>query len=196
MAFQFEAMALSGVISIEPQRYQDARGSFCELFKSALFQEHGIPGHFAQINRSVSRQDVLRGLHYQLLPSAQGKLVMVVKGEICDVVVDIRQGSASYGRWLALRLDAQQGRMLYVPEGFAHGFCVLSGEAEVIYCCTAPYVPALERGIIWNDPDLAIDWPVQLPVLSGKDALYPRLRDAENNFSYVPALSEGGQTAE
>ena len=142
---------------------------------------------FVQDNISYSRQHVLRGLHYQLSPAAQGKLVLAVHGVIFDAVVDIRRGSPTYGNWVGATLDSAHGpQLLYVPPGFAHGFCVLSDQASVAYKATAEYVPAMERGIGWNDPALKIAWPIDTPILNERDAALPTLAAADNDFVYAP----------
>ncbi len=128
---------------------------------------------------------VLRGLHYQKPPQAQGKLVMVLSGEVFDVAVDIRRGSPTYGRWVGETLSAENGRMLWIPVGFAHGFCVLSERADVVYLVTAEYAPDLDRGIRWNDPEIGIRWPVDEPLLSPKDARLPLLREADQDFVFA-----------
>lgn len=155
-----------------------------EIYKRSEFFAHGIQEHFVQDNYSHSTYGVLRGLHYQRPPNAQGKLVYVQQGEIFDVVVDIRKGSPTYGKWIGVTLSDQNRKMLYLPKGFAHGFCVLSNTADVIYKVSAEYAPESEGGILWNDPDLAIHWPVRSPVLSRKDAQLPLLRELEPVFSY------------
>jgi dTDP-4-dehydrorhamnose 3,5-epimerase len=172
------------VILVETQRFIDARGFFAETYKRSSFSERGIPDLFVQDNYSHSVRGVLRGLHYQKYPKAQAKLVRVIGGEIFDVAVDIRRGSPSYGRWVSAVLSATKGEMLYVPVGFAHGFCVLSDEADVAYKVTEEYAPEVERGIMWNDPDLAIPWPVRTPILSPEDAALPWLREADNDFVF------------
>jgi dTDP-4-dehydrorhamnose 3,5-epimerase len=144
----------------------------------------GINGHLVQDNYSRSAKGVLRGLHYQKAPKAQGKLVMAMQGSIYDIAVDIRKGSPFYGKWTGVELSAENRLMFYVPPGFAHGFQVLSDTADVMYKCTDEYSPAEDRGIIWNDPDINIAWPLNDPVLSGKDKVHPLLREADNNFSY------------
>jgi dTDP-4-dehydrorhamnose 3,5-epimerase len=179
----FHRLAIPEVILIEPRTIQDERGFFREIFKSAEFTAMGIH-HFVQENHSRSTHRVLRGLHYQLLPQAQGKLVMVPQGKIFDVAVDIRRGSPTYGKWVGQELSETNGHMLFVPVGFAHGFCVMSEGADVIYKMTAEYAPLLERGIRWNDPELQIEWTVENPILSPKDSQLPLLRDAENNFVF------------
>jgi dTDP-4-dehydrorhamnose 3,5-epimerase len=137
-----------------------------------------------QDNFSSSKRHALRGLHYQKSPKAQGKLVAVASGHIFDVAVDIRQGSPSYGRWLGVELSDENHNMVYVPPGFAHGFCVLSAEASVVYKTTAEFAPDFERGIVWNDRELAIRWPTDSPILAPKDAALPTFRQADNNFRF------------
>lgn len=176
MTLKYAEQGLSGVLLIEPQVFEDARGFFMETYHRVKYKEAGIDRLFVQDNLSHSRRNTLRGLHYQLR-HPQGKLIYVVAGEILDMVVDIRRGSPTFAKWLGIRLSAQDRRQLYVPEGFAHGFCVLSEFADVIYKCTDLYAPGDEYGILWSDPDLAIPWPVVSPILSPKDAIYPCLRD-------------------
>lgn len=168
---------LPGVLLIEPRVFPDARGSFVETFHAQRYADAGVPGPFVQDNRSVSRRGTLRGLHAQRA-RPQGKLVGVVVGEIHDVVVDLRPDSPAYGRWYGVTLRADPYVQLFVPPGFAHGFCVLSATATVDYKVTAPYDPADEVRIAWDDPDLAIAWPVAAPDLSEKDRAAPRLVDA------------------
>jgi dTDP-4-dehydrorhamnose 3,5-epimerase len=182
MPFQFHRLEIPEVVLIEARQFGDARGFFAETYKHSEFAAHGIAATFVQDNWSHSARGVLRGLHYQKQPQSQGKLVMTVRGSIFDVAVDIRQGSPAYGKWVAEVLSADNLRMLYVPEGFAHGFCVLSEEADVLYKVTAEYALELDRGIIWNDPQIGIEWPTQEPLLSEKDAALPLLRDADNDF--------------
>ncbi len=182
MPFTFTRLAIPDVILVEPRVFGDARGFFLETYKHSAFAEAGIPPHFVQTNHSHSTRGVLRGLHYQKLPAAQGKLVMAVRGEIFDVAVDIRRGSPTYGQWVGERLSAANHRLLYIPPGFAHGFCVLSEEADVIYQVTAEYAPEHDRGIRWNDPEIGIAWPIAAPILSPKDATQPLLHEADNNF--------------
>jgi len=184
MPFRFERLEIPDVILIEAKAFEDARGFFMEIYKRSEFEANGIPHGFVQDNHSHSVHGVLRGLHYQKHPKAQGKLVFVIRGEIFDVAVDIRQGSPTYGRWVSVTLSAKNRRMLYVPVGFAHGFCVLSEEADVVYKVTSEYAPELDRGIVWNDPELSIRWPIQQPILSPKDAQLPLLREADNDFIY------------
>lgn len=184
MPFDFRPLAIPGLVLIEPKTYGDGRGMFFEVYKHSDFVRSGIPDHFVQDNFSRSIRGVLRGLHYQLDPKAQGKLVRCVSGRIFDVAVDVRKGSPTFGRWEAQELSRENGLMLFVPAGFAHGFLTLSDTAEVLYKCTAEYSPAHDRGIIWNDPDISVPWAVTDPLLSDKDRVHPRLRDAENNFRY------------
>jgi dTDP-4-dehydrorhamnose 3,5-epimerase len=184
MPFKFSRMSIPDVVLIEPQVFSDPRGFFVELFKASEFQANGVPTAFVQVNHSLSKKNVLRGLHYQLNPKAQAKLISVVRGEIFDVTVDIRRGSPTYGQWTADRLSGANKKMLFIPEGFAHGFCVLSDEAEVIYYSSREYAPQLERNILWNDPRIGIVWPVKGPLLSSKDAGGAFLSGAENNFEF------------
>jgi dTDP-4-dehydrorhamnose 3,5-epimerase len=179
------AQEISDVVLIEPTVFEDARGSFVERYRRTEFLYAGITDVFVQDNYSHSGPNVLRGLHYQKMPKAQGKLVSVILGEIFDVAVDIRRGSPTFGRWTSVTLSAKNHRMLYIPVGFAHGFCVRGDRAVVCYKLTAEYAPDLDRGILWNDPDLGIEWPVREPVLSSKDAHLPTFRDADNDFVYT-----------
>lgn len=155
-----------------------------ETYKRSEFAAQGIEDIFVQCNHSKSARGILRGLHYQRNPEAQGKLVRALAGEIYDVVVDLRCGSPTYGKWLAVVLSAENKQMLYVPAGFAHGYCVTADDAEVSYMTTAEYAPECEAGVIWNDPALNIDWPIAEPILSARDRAWPRLRDADSNFRY------------
>jgi len=168
--------SLEGVVIIEPDRFEDDRGFFMETYHRERYAKSGIGPVFVQDNLSFSIRGSLRGLHYQF-PAAQAKLVLVIKGDIFDVAVDIRRESRTFGQWTWARLSDENSQQVYIPEGFAHGFCVLSETALVMYKCTAVYAPASEGGVLWNDPDLDISWPVSEPLLSGKDRLHPRLRD-------------------
>lgn len=170
------ATALPGCLVVEPRVFEDARGWFHESWNRERYAGHGIGPDFVQSNVSHSAPGVLRGLHHQW-PNPQGKLVGVLEGEIYDVAVDIRPGSPHYGRWTAVILSAQNRRQLWIPEGFAHGFVVLEGPALVSYLCTRAFDADADAAIAWDDPDLAIDWPVAEPLLSAKDAAAPRLRD-------------------
>ncbi|MCC7211468.1 MAG: dTDP-4-dehydrorhamnose 3,5-epimerase [Candidatus Brocadia sp.] len=184
MPFSFKKLAIPEVLLIEPKVFPDARGIFAELYKYPDFFHGGITKQIVQINYSRSEKYVLRGLHYQKNPMAQGKIMRVLSGEIFDVAVDIRQGSPSYRKWVGEILSSEKMNMLYIPEGFAHGFCVLSEIAEICYQCTNTYSPEHERGILWNDPEVAIPWPLNNPILSEKDAHFPFLKDTDNNFIY------------
>lgn len=164
------------VFLIKPRVFRDARGFFLETYHAAKLSQLGIHDHFVQDNQSQSGKNTLRGLHYQL-QHPQAKLCRVVRGQILDVAVDIRRGSPTFGRWVSALLSAENMHQIYVPVGFAHGFVVLSDEAECLYKCSDFYDPADERGVFWGDPDLRIDWPVSDPILSEKDARYPRLSD-------------------
>ncbi len=168
---------IDGLLIIEPKVFADPRGVFYEVYSENRYNEHGIP-RFVQDNHSVSKKGVLRGLHYQV-NSGQNKLVRVTQGEIFDVAVDIRKQSPTYGNWWGLSLSEMNNLQLYIPVGFAHGFCVLSESAEVLYKCSDYYSPEDERGILWSDPDLAIDWPIKDPILSEKDAVYPLLVNSD-----------------
>ena len=182
MPFQFHRLEIPDIVLVEAQSFGDHRGYFLETYRMSSFSTNGISDAFVQDNLSHSHHGVLRGLHYQNHPKAQGKLVTVLKGEIFDVAVDIRKGSLTYGRWVGMTLSADCYRMLYVPVGFAHGFCVMSEEATVSYKATEEYAPDLERGIAWNDPDIGIRWPIESPILSAKDAQLPLLNEADNSF--------------
>jgi dTDP-4-dehydrorhamnose 3,5-epimerase len=184
MAFRFTQLVIPGVMQVEGDVFTDERGFFTELYRGSRFKLHGIVADFVQDNHSRSRRRVLRGLHYQKQPRAQAKLVAVLRGQIYDVAVDIRRGSPTYGHWVGAVLSEENRRVLYIPEGFAHGFCVLSDEADVVYKVSREYDPDLDRGIVWNDPNMGIEWPVSDPILSEKDAALPRLADADNNFVY------------
>jgi len=168
---QVSKTPIDGLLTIEPKIFADPRGMFYEVYSESRYEEHGI-SCFVQDNHSISKKGVVRGLHYQVNPG-QNKLVRVTRGEIFDVAVDIRKQSPTYGKWWGLSLSETNNFQLYIPIGFAHGFCVLSELAEVLYKCSDYYSPENERGILWNDPDLAIDWPVKDPILSKKDAVYP-----------------------
>jgi len=183
MAFTFTRLDIPDVILIEPKAFGDDRGYFLETYKRSAFSEQGIPD-FVQSNHSHSTYGVLRGLHYQKDPMAQGKLVSAIYGEIFDLGVDIRKGSPTYGKWVGALLSPENHRLLYIPPGFAHGFCVLSAEADVIYQVTQEYSHEHDRGILWNDPDIQIKWPIDEPLLSPKDSNQPLLKDADNDFVY------------
>ncbi len=168
--------ALPGVLLIEPRVFGDARGFFLERYHAGRYAEAGIPGPFVQDNHSRSERGILRGLHFQK-QHPQGKLVEVVRGAVYDVAVDVRPGSATFGRWAAAVLSDENHHQLWVPPGFAHGFVVLSDAADFLYKCTDVYHPEDEGGVAWDDPDLGIAWPVEAPRLSDKDRALPRLKD-------------------
>jgi dTDP-4-dehydrorhamnose 3,5-epimerase len=184
MPFKFEKLEIPDLCLVEPKVYRDPRGFFAEIYHLDEFVTAKIAGSFTQVNHSRSGRGVVRGLHYQKNPAAQGKLVRVLAGEIFDVAVDIRKGSPFYGRWVGIRLNALDMKMLYVPEGFAHGFSVISDSAEVEYFCTRDYSPKNERGIHYADTELGIDWQTAKPVVSQKDMQNPPLKLADNNFIY------------
>lgn len=180
-----ERLALPDVILLTPPKFGDERGFFSETFNAARAAEAGIAAPFVQDNQSLSRQrGVVRGLHCQLDPHAQGKLVRCVRGAIWDVAVDARTGSATYGRWVAAELSAANWQQLWVPPGFLHGFCTLEEDTEVIYKVTSLYDRGAERGVLWNDPALGIDWPIAAheAVLSEKDAVLPGFEAARGWF--------------
>lgn len=182
MPFAFTPTEIPEVLLVQPRSFPDGRGFFKEMYRDSDFKLRGCAATMVQTNMSHSVGPVLRGLHYQLNPVAQAKLVAVLAGEIFDVAVDIRKGSPTFGKWAARRLSGENHQMLYIPEGFAHGFCLLSDSADIVYQMTAEYAPQLERGIIWNDPVIAVDWPVAYPFLSERDRKLPCLNDAEMNF--------------
>jgi len=185
MPFAFKKLDIPGLVLIEPKVFEDGRGFFMETYKMPDFAAGGIKGSFLQENHSRSSKGVLRGLHYQNPPFAQGKLVRVIRGEIFDVSVDIRRSSPTWGKWLGLILSEENKNILYVPTGLAHGFCVLSKIAEVIYKTTNVYSAESEAGVIWNDEELNIEWPVKEPILSEKDRKLPSLKNADIRFYYA-----------
>ena len=174
---KFIETPLPGVILIEPTIYADGRGFFMETYHAERFAAAGIADPFVQDNHSRSRRGVLRGLHYQE-PQPQGKLVRCTAGALFDVAVDIRRGSAYFGKWFGREISAENRLMMWIPPGFAHGFCALTDEADLVYKCTSVYRPEWDRSLAWNDPEIAIEWPLRDPILSPKDAAAPRLRDA------------------
>lgn len=184
MAFAFEKTKLPGVIIIRPQVFGDSRGYFIETYKKQLFAEAGIDKEFVQDNESSSTKGVLRGLHFQK-SHTQGKLVRVTHGEVFDVAIDVRPGSETYGQWVGVTLSSQKKNMVYIPEGFAHGFLVLSDTAEFAYKCTDVYDPASEGGIPWNDPAINVEWPeLNIPYkTSEKDEKHPSF--TEQDFSWA-----------
>ena len=180
-----EKLAIQEVLLLTPPRFRDSRGFFSETWNQARYADAGIPGPFIQDNHAVSNgRGVVRGLHCQIGPNAQGKLVRVVKGAIWDVAVDIRLGSPTYGQHAGAELSAENWSQLWCPPGFLHGYCTLTEGTEVIYKVTAPYDRAAERGVIWNDPDLNLPWPIapHEAILSEKDSVLPRLEDCDRWF--------------
>ena len=174
---KFTPLEIPDVILVEPDVHGDARGFFTETFHAAKYRAGGIDRAFVQDNFSHSRRGILRGMHYQL-KRPQAKLVYVVSGEVFDVAVDVRAGSPTFGRWCGRVLSGENHHQMFVPEGFAHGFCVLSETASFLYKCSALYDPADERGIAWNDPEIGIPWPLTDVLLSARDRQLPRLREA------------------
>jgi len=177
MSFSFNKLEIPDLKLITSKIFTDDRGFFLEHYKKSDFMRNGITKEFMQCNHSHSSKGVLRGLHYQQEPYAQAKLVRCIKGQIFDVAVDIRKNSPTFAKWIGLYLSEENKKMLYIPEGFAHGFYTVSDVAEIIYSVTKEYHPQSERGIIWNDPNLNIDWPTTNIILSEKDRLLPVLRN-------------------
>jgi len=190
MPFKFNKLAIKDVVQIETIKFKDDRGFFEEAYKIPDFKNFGINLNIKQINISHSSKGVLRGLHYQLDPFVQAKLVRVISGAIYDVAVDLRVGSQTFGKWVGAILSANEKNMLFIPEGFAHGFEVLSDTADFEYYCSNIYAPEYERGIIYNDSFLNINWHTQEPVLSKKDLAYPVFEDAEHNFEHKIITNE------
>lgn len=184
MPFTFLPTRIADVLVIEPRIFPDERGFFMETYKRSEFAAHGIGAPFVQCNHSRSARGILRGLHFQRPPKAQGKLVRAVSGAIFDVAVDLRKGAPTYGQWVGVELSAANNKMLYAPAGFAHGFCVVSDAADIAYMTSDEYAPAQESGIAWDDPDLNIAWPIAVPQLSERDRQWPRLRDSDTGFVF------------
>jgi dTDP-4-dehydrorhamnose 3,5-epimerase len=174
---------LDGILIIEPRAFKDDRGFFYESFQQQRYQDAGIPA-MLQDNMSHSNQNTLRGLHYQQ-PFAQGKLVWVTRGKVWDVMVDIRRSSPTFKQWWSVTLSEDEPKQIYIPPGFAHGFCVLSDSADFFYKCTDYYSPQAEHGIAWNDPEINIQWPVTHPILSAKDQTYPLLCEIEHDTLFA-----------
>ncbi len=180
MSFNFKELSIPGLLLIEPKIFSDQRGFFIEKYKKSDFDEQGIPG-FVQNNYSFSKGGVVRALHFQAEPYQQGKLVSVIKGKIWDVALDLRVDSAYYGKWLGVELSDQNNLSFYIPAGFAHGFSALSDEVCFMYKCTNEYKGDRERGVLWNDPTLGIDWKVENPIVSDKDLKLPRFDQLKNS---------------
>jgi len=183
MPFNFKKTKLDGAIIIEPRYFGDDRGFFAETYKKSDFIKNGIPFDFIQDNHSCSAKGVLRGLHYQTEPSAQGKLVRVIRGKVWDVAVDIRESSPTFGKWVGVELSEENRKMFFIPPGFAHGFVTLEDDTHFVYKCTSEYDVECDRSIRWDDPDLAVEWPLELldgePAISKKDSDALWLKDAE-----------------
>ncbi len=184
MPFEFVPLDIPGLVLVKPAVFGDDRGFFLELYKESEFRAAGIAEPLVQDNYSRSAKGVLRGLHYQKHPHAQGKLITCISGRIYDVAVDIRKESPHFGKWIGVELNSETKHLLYVPPGFAHGFQVLSESADIMYKCTGEYFPADDRGILWNDPDIGITWPLPDSLLSAKDKVHPRLQQADINFRF------------
>ena len=181
--------SLEGVLIVEPDVFRDDRGFFTETYRRDRYEGLGIGCEFVQDNLSLSRRGTVRGLHYQH-PQAQAKLIQAVRGEVFDVCVDIRVGSPRFGSWFGLRLSSEENRQVFVPEGFAHGFCALTDDAMILYKCSRSYAPDCDAGILWSDPEIGIDWPMREPHLSSKDRQHPRLRDVPRDR--LPAFPKAG----
>ena len=183
----FETTKIPGVILVKPKRFGDDRGYFADTYRENLFEEAGIYGPFVQDNHSLSAEaGVIRGLHFQTQPSPQAKLVRCTRGRILDVAVDIRHGSPTFGQFVSAELSAENGHQLYIPVGFAHGLCTLEPDTEVQYKVTGYYDPDADKGVLWSDADIGVDWPIsgKTPVLSEKDRTQPRLSELPVYFSY------------
>ena len=178
MSFTFRALSIPDIILVEPEVFSDNRGYFFESFKASDFKKANIPNHFVQENFSFSKKNVIRGLHYQKDPKAQGKLVSVLNGGIWDVAVDIRRESPTFLKWVAAELNDRNHAMLFIPPGFAHGFIALTEDIHLLYKCTKEYAPEADAGIRWNDPTIGILWPVSNPIVSAKDAALPFIKSA------------------
>ena len=177
MPFEFKRLEIPDVILIKPKVFEDERGFFMETYKKSDFEKAGIKGEFVQDNHSKSKYGVLRGLHFQKGPHAQAKIVRCIRGVIYDVAVDLRKNSPTFGEYVGVLLSEYNKYMLYIPRGFAHGFVVLSDVAEVVYKVDNIYAPEYEGGLIWNDPDVNIQWPIEDPIVSPKDQKWPTLRE-------------------
>jgi len=177
MPFEFKRLEIPDVILIKPKVFEDERGFFMETYKKPDFEKAGIKGEFVQDNHSKSKYGVLRGLHFQKGPYAQAKIVRCIRGVIYDVAVDLRKNSPTFGEYVGVLLSEFNKYQLYIPKGFAHGFVVLSDVAEVVYKVDNVYAPDYEGGLIWNDPDVNIQWPIEDPIVSPKDQKWPTLRE-------------------
>jgi dTDP-4-dehydrorhamnose 3,5-epimerase len=194
MSFKVERLEIPDVLKLTPDRFDDDRGYFMETYKKSEFARAGIPHDFVQDNVSESRKGVIRGLHYQLEPHAQGKLMRALSGSVFEVAVDIRRGSPHFGRWTGTLLSEANRATLWIPPGFAAGVVSLEDGSQLAYKTTTEYSKPHERGILWNDPDIGIRWPGEFahPIVSEKDRVHPRLKDAETNFVYDPKRAVAG----
>ena len=177
MPFDFIKQKMEGLVLIEPRVFTDERGYFLESYKKSDFTANGIDYNFLQDNHSLSRKNVVRGLHYQREPKGQGKLVRVMSGSVWDVAVDIRKGSPTFLKWMSFELSGENKEMLFIPPGFAHGFLALTDDVHLVYKCTEEYDAKLDTGLRWNDPDIGVVWPVQNPIISEKDMVLPYVKD-------------------
>ena len=177
MPFTFIQSELPGIVIIEPKIFFDERGFFYESYKYSDFSKNGIDVNFVQDNHSLSSKGVLRGMHFQMNPRAQGKLVRVIKGIILDVVIDIRSNSDFFKNWFSIELSDENRKMLYIPPGFAHGFLTITDDVHLVYKCTEEYFPEYDAGIRWDDPDINIRWPIKKPIVSDKDKELPFLKN-------------------
>ena len=184
LPFDFKRLEIPDLVLITPKIFKDERGFFLESYKESEFKRYGLDLEFKQENLSMSKKGVFRGLHYQLAPKSQGKLVRCVKGSILDIVVDIRKNSPYYAKYVSSELSAENKHMLWVPPGFAHGFLALEDDTVVLYKTDEEYSPDDDKAIAWNDPDINIKWPIGNPKLSEKDAKAPLLKDTDNNLVY------------
>lgn len=179
MPFSFKPLSIPEIILIEPEAFSDSRGYFLESFKSSDFLLNNVPNCFVQDNLSFSKQNVIRGMHFQKKPKEQGKLVSVIKGSVLDIAVDLRKNSSTFLKWIAVELNDKNHAMLYIPEGFAHGFLTLTKEVYLLYKCTKEYDPKSDSGIRWDDPDIGIEWPIDKPIVSEKDQHLPTFRNLD-----------------
>jgi dTDP-4-dehydrorhamnose 3,5-epimerase len=177
MPFEFKKLDIPEVILVIPKIFGDSRGFFMETYKASEFKANGVEVDFVQDNHSRSTKDVIRGLHFQKAPKSQAKLIRCPKGRIFDVAVDLRPDSKTFGQWVGAELSEENQNMLYIPAGFAHGFSVLSDEAEVMYKASDEYAPELDAGILWNDKDVNINWQIENPIISDKDKVLPTLQE-------------------
>ncbi|MDD3435609.1 MAG: dTDP-4-dehydrorhamnose 3,5-epimerase [Candidatus Gastranaerophilales bacterium] len=178
MSFEFKKLEIEGLVLVKPKVFGDNRGFFMESYRKSEFVQNGIDADFVQDNHSKSNKGVLRGLHYQANPKPQAKLIRCIKGRIYDVAVDLRKDSKTFGHWVRTELTEENNYMFFIPEGFAHGFVVLSDEAELIYKTNAEFSSELDRGVLWNDKDIGVDWGIDFkPILSEKDKKQPRLNE-------------------